>query len=142
MLCKGQLPDALPPTSDAERFHIKRAHNQSMIWMQDNVTIQQLPLVTDMGWAIVNDELAPQFMSLPPNPKACGEIVSCSCLTGYLSKRCSCKTINLSCTEAYVCVPLQCRNFMEFETIKSRCIFNILFMNFCLLGSFGRCCTI
>lgn len=113
LFCKGHLQEALPPTSDAAHFHIKRSHYQTMVWKQANVTIQQLPLVTDMGWKYISDQLRPEFMSLTPIPQACCEIVSCGCTTGCLNRRCSCKKSSMTCTEACKCNELGCMNMID-----------------------------
>ena len=43
-----------------------------------------------MGWNLVNGQLKPVLMTLPPIPEACREIVSCGCTKGCLSQRCKC----------------------------------------------------
>ena len=42
-------PEALPPTSDAARLHIRRAHFQAMVWKLANLTNPTLPLPETMG---------------------------------------------------------------------------------------------
>ena len=34
---KGKYPDSLPPTSDALKLHISRAHQQTIIWLNATV---------------------------------------------------------------------------------------------------------
>ena len=50
LFCKGRLQEALPPTSDAVKLHIRRAHYQALIWKQANISTPALPQVTDTGW--------------------------------------------------------------------------------------------
>ena len=82
-----------------------------------------------MGWNLVNGQLKPVLMTLPPIPEACREIVSCGCTKGCcreivscgctkgcLSQRCKCRKINLPCTEACKChgnASHDCRNIPE-----------------------------
>lgn len=112
LFCKGRLQEALPPTSDAVHLHIRRAHYQTMVWKQARLPIQQLPMATDMGWQMSSGHLVPELMSLPPIPKTC-EIVSCGCVSGCLTKRCSCRKIDLACTEACKCSNGECRNVTD-----------------------------
>ena len=50
LFCIGRAQEALPPTSEATRFHIMRSHYQASGWIQANVPSPVLPTVTDMGW--------------------------------------------------------------------------------------------
>ena len=113
LFCVGRAQEALPPTSDAAKFHIRRAHYQASIWNQANSPIPVLPLVTDMGWVRVDGQLVPYLLSLPPIPKACSEIMSCGCTKGCLSKLCSCRKMSLPCIETCKCRKhgnQECRN--------------------------------
>ena len=113
LFCIGRAQEALPPTSDAAKFHIRRAHYQASIWNQANSPIPALPLVTDMGWVRVDGQLVPFLLSLPPIPKACSEIMSCGCTKGCLSKLCSCRKMSLPCIETCKCRKhgnQECRN--------------------------------
>ena len=69
LFCIGRAQEALPPTSDAAKFHIRRAHYQASISNQANSPIPVLPLVTDMGWVRVDGQLVPYLLSLPPIPR-------------------------------------------------------------------------
>lgn len=46
--CKA--PESLPPTSDALKFHIERAHYQSMVWRQASRGTPVLPEPQNCGW--------------------------------------------------------------------------------------------
>ena len=63
-------PETLPPTSDAARLYIRRAHFQAMIWKLANLTNPTLPLPETMGWSRLNDKGVPKLMSLAPVPKS------------------------------------------------------------------------
>ena len=114
LFCIGQAQEALPPTSDATRFHIKRSHYQASVWMQAHVPSPVLPTVTDMGWDRKDGQLVPRLLCLPPIPKACSEIMSCGCTKGCLSRLCSCRKMSLPCIEACKCHKhgAECRNIL------------------------------
>ena len=42
LFSRCRSPEALPPTSDAARWHIGRAHFQAMVWKQAHVTLPTL----------------------------------------------------------------------------------------------------
>ena len=111
--CRSQ--EALPPTTDAAHLHIKRAHYQSMVWLQASCPTPQLPQVTDMGWFYSNGKLVPKLMSLPPIPDACTEIVSCGCKKGCLTERCGCRKMRLPCVAYCSCMDtdIKCRNVLD-----------------------------
>ena len=103
MFCKGRSQESLPPTSDPALLHIKRAHYQSMVWVQAHPACPVLPTVTDMGLMDDNGKLVPELITLPPIPDSCSEIVLCGCVKGCLSQRCSCRKIGVRCTETCKC---------------------------------------
>ena len=112
LFCTGHPQEKLPPTSDAAKFHIVRAHYQANVWNQAHVSYPDLPLVTDMGWMHSDGQLVTSALSLPPTPKACQEITSCGCTKGCLNQRCSCGKFQMECVEACHCRKLQnnCQN--------------------------------
>ena len=114
MFCKGRSQESLPPTPDAALLHIKRAHYQSMVWVQAHLARPVLPKVTDMRWMDDNGKLIPELITLLPIPDSCSEIVVCGCVKGCLSQRCSCRKTGVRCTEACKCFAglneTQCRN--------------------------------
>ena len=59
LFAKVKGPEKLPPTSDAFRYHVMRAHYQSMVWKQTNIVVQRLPKPEDIGWKIDDDKLVP-----------------------------------------------------------------------------------
>ena len=83
---------ALPPTSDALSLHTIRAHYQTLIWKQAHCLEPLLPDPVTLGWSRTDDnKLRPVLMTQDPIPKACVEIISCSCRTGCATCRCGCK---------------------------------------------------
>jgi hypothetical protein len=52
MFGKSKSPESLPPTSDALKLHIERAHFQASVWKQANVVKPVLPFPITMGWSL------------------------------------------------------------------------------------------
>ena len=100
---KATTPNALPPTSDALRFHIQRCHFQSMVWLQASQAEMVLPPPGSLGWKVVDEKLIPQLTSLEPIPRSCLEIITCQCTKGCGTLRCKCRKAKLYCTGAYRC---------------------------------------
>ena len=96
--------ESLPPTTDAVNLHIQRAHYQTMVWIQADTCTQLLEQVSSSGWTLSGDQLIPEMMRLPPIPQACLEITSCGCSKGCVTRRCGCRQVGLSCTDACKCM--------------------------------------
>ena len=79
LVCKCRSPEALPPTSDALKFHIRRAHYQTMVWLQAVCKDPKLPLPDGLGWTLKDGKLVPQLASLPSIPESCAELFTCGC---------------------------------------------------------------
>lgn len=109
LFCRKNLSgDKLPPTQDALSFHIKRAAYQSFIWKNAHMPIFDLPSpMENGGWKEENGDLLHVLMSKDPAPKEIIELISCRCKTGCSTKRCSCRSNNLNCTGACMCVDCQ-----------------------------------
>jgi len=103
MFVKGVTNDKLPPTSDALLYHIKRSHYQALVWRQAHVQYPVLPPPETMGWKMEENSLIPELSSLPPVPKACEELTSCTCSTGCRTKLCSCKKTKIPCIASCIC---------------------------------------
>lgn len=99
LFAKKGKPEALPPTSDALCVHY-----QTLVWKQAHCSELQLPDPETLGWKkIADNKLQPLLMTQDPIPKACQEIISCSCSTGCTNLRCSCKKAKLFCTSVCGC---------------------------------------
>lgn len=103
MYHRCNIPEMLPPTSDAIRLHIARAHYQSLVWKQANVTDPVLPEPQQSGWKLERNTLVPVLMTKSPIPVACIEMIKCSCKTGCRSLRCKCRKSGLPCTRMCSC---------------------------------------
>jgi len=110
--------DKLPHTSDALLYHIKRCHYQALFWRQAHVQHPVLPPpeTVPVGWKMKETSLTPNLSLLPPVPKACEELISCTCLEQnfavvripYIAS-CICKTSGEPCEP--------CRNMTFWETV-------------------------
>ena len=49
LFSRCRSPEALPPTRDEARLHIRRVHFQAMIWKQAHLTTPTLQLPETMG---------------------------------------------------------------------------------------------
>ena len=95
LFSKAGKPEALPPTSDALPLHTLHAHYQSLVWKQAHCLEPLLPDPETMGWKRTDDnKLRHVLMTQDPIPKACVEIISCSC---------RCKKASLFCTSVCGC---------------------------------------
>ena len=103
MFGKGCKPDQMPPSSDALRLHIQRAHYQSMAWKRAHCQRPNLPDPTELGWKRNVAGLQPFLMSLNPIPESCIEPVSCSCQSKCWTMRYSCRKAKIGCTTVCAC---------------------------------------
>ena len=69
MFGKSKSLESRPPTSDALKLHIERAHFQASVWKQANVVKPVLPSPVIMGWSLDGDRLIPLIMTLDPIPQ-------------------------------------------------------------------------
>ncbi|MES9881882.1 MAG: hypothetical protein ABW185_13470, partial [Sedimenticola sp.] len=101
---KAMRPEILPPTSDAVRLHVKRAHFQALVWLQATALRPTITSPTTLGWEIKNGHMTPTLTSLPPVPESCIQLITCGCTTRCSSLRCKCRKSNLFCTGACKCI--------------------------------------
>ena len=74
----ARKPEALPPTSEALHHHTKRAHFQTLVWINAHLPCTNLPDPTDFSWKLNEyGELVPV-----PIPDSCLELLACGCKTG------------------------------------------------------------
>ena len=95
--------DKLPPTQGAWVEHIRRAHIQCHMWLQDLVLNPSSLDPLSMGWKIQDNKYLPILSQIPPAPDAVLQLVRCTCEKSQCSKRCSCRSNNVVCTELCKC---------------------------------------
>ena len=89
-----------PPTSAALKNHLKRANYQVHIWKRalEPQTPDEGP--EDQGWKLSDGRLEIVWTDLAPSPEAVMELVFCGCCGICQTRRCSCVSNGLPCTEA------------------------------------------
>ena len=119
LFCIGRAHETLPPTSDATKFHIMRAHCQANVWNQAHLPCPDLLPVTEMGWIHLDGKLVPRLLSLPI-PKSCREITSCGCTNGSLTQRCRWRKIRMDCIKMCACTRRAdvCRNIHDMNDLE------------------------
>jgi hypothetical protein len=100
---KTAKPEAMPPTSDAFRFHLMRVHYQAMVWINAFCPQPELPVPTEMEWRLCEAGWELILMSLCAIPASCLEMVACGCRTQCQTRRCKCRKSGLVCTSVCKC---------------------------------------
>ena len=105
LFCRKQAKnEALPPTDDSLDLHTMRCNFQTLIWKNALVPMFDIPSPVDKGWYLDEDEmLRPKLMKKDPASQSLIETITCGCKTSKCSKRCSCSSEVLACTESCLC---------------------------------------
>ena len=101
---KGKDPDSLPPTSDALKLHISRAHYQTSVWLNATVPSPEGIDPETCGWERdpYSNHLKPKLSVLEPIPKVCTELLQCGCKT-CATRRCKCRSNKIPCLPSCRC---------------------------------------
>ena len=86
------LPQALPPTLAAVKYHSFRICFQIQKWKDNTSEIQP----TARGWKDCDEKLLPVLTNLPPVPDEFLKITRCNCHTDCNSMRYTCKKYNMN----------------------------------------------
>ncbi|KAG1710392.1 hypothetical protein GQR58_002674 [Nymphon striatum] len=89
------LPQSLPPTTRAAKFHSLRAYHQVQEWKAN-----QHLLPTEWGWKLLANTLVPIQTDLPPAPEDLLMVIRCNCTTDCSNAKCTCMKHNLKCSSA------------------------------------------
>ena len=95
--------DRIPPTIGALTQGVKRAWYASKVMGQSDVFIQILPNPDIAGWRLDNENFEPITSEESIAPDSVIELVSCGCKRGCKSSRCSCRKLELCCTDLCSC---------------------------------------
>ena len=96
------VPECLPPTESATRFHSYRSYYQIMVWQ----VLDQGIHATDCVWILGdNNKLVPVMTDMSPAPERLLKVIHINCKTGFVSARCNCKRNDWVCSPA--CGPCQ-----------------------------------
>ena len=108
---KAVLPENLPPTTDAAKYHSLRAYHQIQALKGRNL------LVEEWGWIRRGKFLLPKLMSQSPAPANLMKLIKCNCKTGCAANsQCSCRKNNIKCTPMCgTCKGVSCVNHQESE---------------------------
>ncbi|XP_070562293.1 uncharacterized protein [Ptychodera flava] len=104
----SQNDGALPPNKDSLTLHTQRANYQTAIYRLCLQAKMDAPSPHGHGWIVQDSELSIQWMSFPPAPDSIINFVSCKCKKSGCSSRCSCREVELLCTE--LCQYVSCTN--------------------------------
>jgi hypothetical protein len=95
--------DALPPTREALRQHIKRAAYQAgLCWGQMMVCTPELPSPSEWGWVHSDNGWGIYWTTLPEATEACRQLLRCGCKKGCRGQ-CKCVKAALQCTALCHC---------------------------------------
>lgn len=101
---------ALPPTSDAAKYHISRIYFQIQEWLDYSSD----PL--EWGWKDANNELHPITMEQEVAPEFILKMIFCNCKTGCI-KQCSCKKSSVFCSNLCgSCQGNSCENMPDIDS--------------------------
>ena len=105
MFCKSKQIQChqLPPTKDAFKRHVQRANFQAAVWKRAFLPNYVLPSLDSHGWIIENNVLCIQWMDQQPASEALMLLISCGCKTNCSTRRCSCVSQGLACTDGCKC---------------------------------------
>ena len=111
LFCKHMAEsDKLPPTLGALKQHILRAHIQAIVWGQASIAWQEFLDPLQNGFYKDKDgKVKPVTSEILPAPAAIIEMIRCQCKTDCSSNRCSCRSMDLTCTDLCQC-STQCQN--------------------------------
>ena len=100
---KGRAIDALPPTREALRQHIRRtAYQTGYCWGQMMVVASELPSPGEWGWMKSDTGWDVCWTTLPEATKTCRQLLRCGCKKGCRGQ-CKCRKAVLQCTALCHC---------------------------------------
>ena len=93
----------LPPSSNAAKFHIRRASYQILLWklsLKAMIQPEELPSLKDYGW---DETLHPILCE--PSPMQQQLLIACNCKSsGCKNRSCKCVKNSEACTDACGCI--------------------------------------
>ena len=97
----GLVPEKLPPTESAAKYHSMRVHLQLVVWQQLDTTALE---PTDWGWQMDNGSLSPITTDQPVAPDHLLKFLRCKCKKSTNNpcgtNRCTCRKFGLNCVPA------------------------------------------
>ena len=80
---------------------------QTGIWATSFETQASLPAASLFGWQKKVNQWQPVWITIAEVALSCRDLVKCGCKTDCSTKRCSCKSADLPCTELCKCKCVQ-----------------------------------
>lgn len=100
----GRSIEAIPPTREALRQHIKRAAYQAgFCWGQMMICTPDLPSPSEWGWVQSDNGWKIYWTTLPEATEACRQLITCGCKKGCRGQ-CKCVKASLQCTALCHCI--------------------------------------
>ena len=118
---KGCSTSQLPPCRDALQLYVKQSNYQAAVWRSALFGQPSLPSPHGHGWlvdAVAADRdpaVSIEWIRELTAPQQLLELISCSCKTVSQSRRCSCVSNSLKCTNVSHC---SCENLGENDSIS------------------------
>ena len=108
----GLIPEKLPPTEGAVKYHSLRAHLQIVIWKTLSTTALD---ALKWGWEVKDGKFVPIATDTPVAPDSLLKFIRCNCKKDTKNpcstNRCSCMKFGLKCVAACGdCRGEHCRN--------------------------------
>ena len=93
-------PEDSPPTSNAAKYHIRRAFCQAakLIHASQNWHANLPSPVSSGGFMEVEGRLVPVMTTIEQMPAKLLDILICKCTTSCDTKKCKCQTAGMGCT--------------------------------------------
>ena len=104
LFCKSKSLQShqLPPTKEALENHLRCANYQSFLWKHALETeVNHSP--DGQGWQRKDGQLEIYWTNQAPAPEAVMELICCGCKGSCQTRRCSCVSNGLPCTDACTC---------------------------------------
>ena len=100
---KNQSMENLPPTKNALIQHIKRSVYQTGIWVTSFDDHGSLPSASLFGWQKKENQWQPVWITIAEVALSFRDLVKCGCKKNCSTKRYSCKSADLPCTQLCKC---------------------------------------
>ena len=99
-LLTSDKPEDSPPTSNAAKYHIRRAFCQAakLIHASQNWHANLPSPVSSGGFMEVEGRLVPVMTTIEQMPAKLLDILICKCATSCDTKKCKCQTAGMGCT--------------------------------------------
>lgn len=103
--------ESLPPTKDALKYAILRAHYQAIIWKNDQMTHANISSPMEHGWCMSDGRLEVVTTTRPPASDSVIHLIKCGCAsTNCVARQWKCRNAGLKCTDLCKCSGDECQH--------------------------------